>query len=364
MSFWSSACCCTCGWGSSAQNAPVGFTQTDFAGNPVWTASPRLQMEGGNGSLWRASINPPNPSGPNDRTWSAGGVTLQATIWNDLNAAQSGIFIGSARVLYIDWAQNQIFQMPCDAHGNSAGAPVQVPGTPYNGMVISLDVEIDQTGTFEIACTATQQDGPSTYVIDDGVQLPELATGATFNAGFCGMQAAQFSNWTLVCKGGGCGCVDPPETFILTISGVVSDGFCCGPGINGSWELPFTGIYIAGGYGGGEDILTCGWGAGFDLPPFNSGYGDVEYSAYFTVGVYRWNYGYIVSASFNTGAYYGLSRPTCEIFPTFYLVGVGTLDPPGPLPLCGPGPFTLTPEIGGTRSSCFPGTVTVTAGSS
>jgi hypothetical protein len=229
-----SPCCINCGWGpfqfTSAADDPFTnqFQQTDFNGTPTWSISAfRLTMVNGSGSLWRSSVNPdPTGKAASGHLWTSGAATIQAKCWKSNSTSQAGVFIGGGRVFYADWAQGTFFHSSCDAHGNANRPPVQVPGAPVDGNVLSICIQRIPSGSFNIAYSING----SVTATEIGVPIPPLTTGSTFNSGFWGTQAAQVGLSSVVC---GTSC---PTTDSCTA--------CPGGTIAPCWGLNVTGISV------------------------------------------------------------------------------------------------------------------------
>ncbi len=229
-------CCLTCGWGpyeflSQSDNPFTNqFQQTDFNGSPTWSISGnRLQMTGGSGSLWRASPYPdPTGKAASGHSWATGAATVQAVCWKNASAQQSGVFIGGGRVFYADWVQQAFFYSACDSTGHATGNATKIPGTPTDGVLITLCVQKLAAGTTSFN-TSYSING-NVAATETGVSPSALGSGSEFNSGFWATQASTFGTSSMVC---GTSC---PTTSSCNI---------CPGGIAQCWDLNVTGISAA-----------------------------------------------------------------------------------------------------------------------
>jgi hypothetical protein len=196
-------CCLICGWGPyqfvSAADDPFSnqFQETDFSGSPTWSITAnRLTLANGSGTLWKSSPNPdPTGKAKTGHLWTSGAATIQAVCWKSVSSLQSGVFIGGGRVFYADWSLGQFFHAPCDSTGHVTGALAQVVGTPADGNTLTICVQRMPSGSFNIAYSING----NVTATETGVALSGLTSGATFNSGFWGSQAAQFGQSSVVC---------------------------------------------------------------------------------------------------------------------------------------------------------------------
>jgi hypothetical protein len=177
-----------------------------------------------------------------------GGVTLTATYRRNISSNKSGIFIGNARVFYVDWVQNGFFYAPCDFFGRITGNPTpintagNVPQDSPNAPIV-LHVERAADGTFLIQYSAGATPSSIGFIEPTGASLPALAAGTQIQSGFWGETAAKFGTDSplgvvpigqLTCGYGGCGCLAPPTNWQVTIPAV--SGNCCTSAVSGTYE--------------------------------------------------------------------------------------------------------------------------------